>query len=482
MTQFNGFVRTKTYSDSLAESKTSGKIYFPTDRDCLIENGAVHDFLSSYAYDLEESNSYGVMFDTASSSPSCTRIGNMTMHKTLPVHSGMALVQLDSNGNEVRELTYEDGDEEYGDPDKRIMVRIPAHYRKFAETGTKRIVRLSQYALPGFHYVPKMYVGAFEAVLDRSSNILRSFVPECYAGLDEMSEEERAAWLANYRGGANDSSWDGTYRTQINKAATYLNLAEFRTAARNNNTADTCWNCYTYDVHKTVYWLFVTEYATLNCQLAYNSALTSEGYRQGGLGNGVTTISNWSTYNSYRPVVPVGVTRGGEDADLLLTNVVSHTIPGPDGDYATVSVPKYRGIENPFGHLWKWTDGILVDIHPGTDGLSEVYTVSDPSLFSSTGTDNYLHVGNEARTSNYAKSHIFGTYGEIIPDAVGGSSSTYLCDYHYTGIPAARTLRGVLFGGTADAGAYAGLACASSGYSPSYRNATVGSRLCYIPN
>lgn len=482
MTQFNGFVRTKTYSDSLTESKTSGKIYFPTDRDCLIENGAVHDFLSSYAYDLEESNSYGVMFDTASSNPACTRIGNMTMHKTLPVHSGMALVQLDDSGNELKELTYEDGDEEYGDPGKQIMVRIPAHYRKFTETGTKRIVRLSQYALPGFHYVPKMYVSAFEAVIDRSTSTLCSFVPECYSGLNEMSDEEKAAWLANYRGGANDSSWDGTYRTQINKAVTYLTLTEFRTAARKRNTANTCWNCYTYDVHKTIYWLFVTEYATLNCQLAYNSSLTSEGYRQGGLGAGVTTISDWNTYNNYRPVVPVGVTRGGEDADLLLTNVVSYTIPGPSGNYATVSVPKYRGIENPFGHIWKWTDGILVDIYPGTDGLSEVYTASDPSLFSSTGTGGYLHVGNEARTNDYAKSHIFGTYGEMIPDAVGGSSSTYLCDYHYTNIPATRTLRGVLFGGGAVNGASAGLAFARSYCTPVYRDAHFGSRLCYIPN
>ena len=80
------------------------------------------------------------------------------------------------------------------------------------------------------------------------------------------------------------------------------------------------------------------------------------------------------------------------------------------------------------------------------------------------------------------KSVIFGEGGEIIPDVVGGGSTTYFCDYHYTNIPSSgEVLRGVLFGGDAISGANAGLACANSGSAPSSALAGIGSRLCFIP-
>ena len=67
-----------------------------------------------------------------------------------------------------------------------------------------------------------------------------------------------------------------------------------------------------------------------------------------------------------------------------------------------------------------------------------------------------------------------------MPSVVGGGSSTYFCDYHYTNIPTAEALRGVLFGGYANIGAYAGFAWAGSTNAPSSTIAYVGSRLCFI--
>ncbi|EKC77108.1 hypothetical protein LEA_04345 [human gut metagenome] len=116
-------------------------------------------------------------------------------------------------------------------------------------------------------------------------------------------------------------------------------------------------------------------------------------------------------------------------------------------------VPRYRGVENPFGHVWQWTDGINIRISPteenGGDGLSKVFVCTDPAKFSDSGYDGYAHVGNEARAEGYVKEVIFGEGGEIMPSVVGGGSSTYFCDYHYTNIPTAEALRGVLFGGRA---------------------------------
>lgn len=91
------------------------------------------------------------------------------------------------------------------------------------------------------------------------------------------------------------------------------------------------------------------------------------------------------------------------------------------------------------------------------------------------------HVGNEARTESYVKEVIFGEGGEIMPSVVGGGSTTYFCDYHYTNIPTSEQLRGVLFGGSATYGASAGFVFASSLRAPSRTTAHFGSRLCFIP-
>ena len=152
----------------------------------------------------------------------------------------------------------------------------------------------------------------------------------------------------------------------------------------------------------------------------------------------------------------------------------------------TFSVPRYRGIENPFGHIWKWTDGINIRISPteanGGDGLSKVFVCNDPSKFSDTSYTGYVHVGNEARNEGYVKAIIFGEWGDIMPTTVGGGATSWFCDYHYTNIPTTETLRGVLFGGGAYSGADAGFASAHSIGAPSGTNAVVGSRLCFLPD
>ena len=75
---------------------------------------------------------------------------------------------------------------------------------------------------------------------------------------------------------------------------------------------------------------------------------------------------------------------------------------------------------------------------------------------------------------------IFGEFGDLIASVVGGGSTTYWCDYFYTNI-GSNALRGVLFGGTTGNGDRAGFGCAGTDNAPSSTAATVGSRLCFIP-
>ena len=417
---------------------------------------------------LEEQCAYGVEWDVTVADPTCTRVGNMALHKSLPIQSRMRGCLLDDDGKVVEYLDPNDwtGNDRTG-LRGQVMVEIPMHYRKFETEGTKRRVLISELPIPGYDVVPKVYVSAYEATVERSTSKLCSV-----ANINE-----------NYRGGNNNSSLDGQYNSFLGRPATSISRTNFRNYARNRKTGSTEWNCYTYDIHKTLFWLFVVEYATLNSQAGYNSEPTSEGYRQGGLGAGVTTWdSNWSTFNGYYPFVPCGHT----DSLGNRTGVVSYTAKNDDESITkTFDVPRYRGVENPFGHIWQWTDGINIRISPttdnGGDGLSKVYVCEDPSKFKDNGYDGYSHVGNEARTNGYVKEIIGGEGGEIMPEVVGGSSTTYFCDNHWTNIPTIEELRGVLFGGSANGGAFAGLASASSSYATSSTDAYFGSRLCFIP-
>lgn len=419
---------------------------------------------------LEEECSYGIEFDTTISSTSCTRIGNVALHKTLPIQSRMRGCLLDDDGKVVEYLDPRDwtGNDRTGQRGQ-VMVEMPMHYRKFETDGTKRRVRLSEHPLPGYHQVPQMYVSAYEASLERSTGKLCSVVN---AGTD-------------YRGGNNEASWDGTYRSLLGRPVTSINRTAFRTAARNRKSGSSEWNCYLYQVHKALFWLFTVEYATLNSQAAFNAELTSEGYRQGGLGAGVSdwSYSDWSTFNGVYPFVPCGHT----DTLGNSTGVVAYTALNADGsELKTSNVPRYRGVENPFGHIWKWTDGINVRISPteanGGDNLSKVFVCEDPSKLNDTNYNGYKHVGNEARTEGYVKEIIFGEEGEIMPSLVGCGSTQFFCDYHYTNIPTTEALRGVLFGGYANNGANDGLAYALSACTPSYSFTNIGSRLCFIPS
>lgn len=448
--------------DKVTGKGLSTNDYTDADKEKLTALGA----LLSYPEDVF---SYGVQFDTSISSPSCTRVGNVALHKTLPIQSRMRGCLLDDDGQVVEYLDPRDWTGQVRDGSRgQVMVEIPMHYRKFETNGTKRVVRLSEYPISGYHQVPKMYVSAYEASIERSTGKLCSVVNDG----------------ADYRGGNNNANYDGTYRSFLGRPVTSINRTAFRSAARKRKSGSSEWNCYLYQVHKALFWLFTVEYATLNSQAAFNAELTSEGFRQGGLGEGVSDWSNsdWSNFNGHCPFVPCGHT----DTLGNSTGVVAYTVYNADGsELKTLNVPRYRGVENPFGHIFKWTDGINVRISPteanGGDNLSKVFVCEDPSKLNDTNYNGYKHVGNEARTNGFVKEIIFGEDGEIMPSLVGGGSTQFFCDFHWTKIPTTEKLRGVMFGGYALYDVYDGLAYAHSVYAPSDFQTNVGSRLCFIP-
>lgn len=411
--------------------------------------------------DLEERYAYGVEWDTASSSPDGVRVGNMQLHRELPIQSKLRSVILDNNGgikNYLNNSNWGNIDTEY--LTESIMTEIPEHWYKFYQDGTKFRMMLSAMPLPGYNHIDQFYISSFESGIDRSSSTL-------------ISSYGVGSTNVNKRGGDNTSEWDGTYRSLLGCPVTYLTRDQFRQAARKRGSG---WEMYTYGAHKTLFWLFAVEYATLNSQKPFNAQKDANGFSQGGLGEGASQMTDWINFNNANPLIPCGYTNEFGNGSGEKAYVVKNA---SDGTHATLMANRYRGIENPFGHVWKYTDGANIQVTTGDAGLSILWTTDDPSNFSDTSYTGYDKKGNICRTSGYAKKMLLGENGDIIPTEVDGSSSTYWCDYYRTTI----TIDGifvVLAGSSANGALGNGLASIYGGYtSNSARD--IGTRLCFFP-
>ena len=418
----------------------------------------------------EEVYSYGIEKDFRIETSEAIRVGNPDLHRDLPIHNLMRGCLLDDDGNIVEYLPQNDWTTATRDGSKgQVMVHIPAHYRKFYTKDEGNIIgiRISLYPIKGYHYVPDMFIGAYEAALDRVNNKLCSVVNNS----------------PNFRGGSNKSDWDNTYRSLLGRPCTNIFISDAQDKARNRGSI--YWNTYLYQCHQTLCWLYVIEYANFNCQLSYNGKLTSSGYHQGGLGEGVSNLleSEWVKYNNYNPFIPCGYT----DSLGNNTGTIDYTLYNEDNTILKIThVPRYRGIENPFGHIFKYLINVNIvvsaDVANGGNGLSKVYVCDDLTKFSNTSVDDYTYIGNLARTEGFIKTLIFGENGCIFPSSIGGTSTYPIGDKIITDIhSSSEILEYAFINGISQYNVGIGLFYIHTG---SFKNSALyfGSRLCYVKN
>lgn len=411
--------------------------------------------------DLEERYAYGVEWDTASSSPDGVRVGNMQLHRELPVQSKIRGVILDNKGgikSYLNNSNWSNINTEY--LTESVMTEIPEHWYKLYQYGTKFRMMLSAIPLPGYSHINQFYISSFESGIDRSSSTL---ISSCGVGSTNV----------NKRGGDNTAEWDSTYRSLLGRPVTNLTRDQFRQAARKRGSG---WEMYTYGAHKTLFWLFAVEYATLNSQKPFNAQKDANGFSQGGLGNGPTQMTDWTNFNNNNPLIQCGYTNEFGNGSGEKAYVVKNA---SDGTHATLMANRYRGIENPFGHIWKHTDGANIQVTTGDSGLSILWTTSDPSNFSDTSYTGYDKKGNVCRINGHVKKMLLGEDGDIIATEVGGSTSTYWCDNYYTSTSVSR-MQLVVVGGRSDDGLNAGLVDVGTTNSSGIAN-NIGSRLCFFP-
>ena len=415
------------------------------------KQATVEDVMNLYG----ETAAYGIKINI--STGVVTRVGNATLHRTLPIQNRMRGCLLSDAGavnSYLPDLNWTGADRTGASG--QVMVEVPLHYFKCWVDGGYAYIMISEYELPGYKLIPKHYVGAYQAALDGT----------------------KLCSVANpaLRGG-DGTDWDGTYRSLLGMPRTYMRRYEYKAAAR-LRSATTEWNVWMYNSYVALTWLMCIEYGTLNLQLPVNALLDSNGYKQGGLGAGVSNLvsATWNTYNSYNPFIPCGYSDGLGNR----SGEVAFTMPTEYGELTTY-VNRYRGVELPFGHIWQWIDGINIEVKTDADGgTSKVYVCEDPANLSDTVYTNYEYRGLLPRTNGYVKEALLGSNGDIAPSVVGAGETSYYCDYFYTGVSSSE-LKGALVGGAADYGSDCGPFCVYSSGAPSYRLAHLGSRLCFMP-
>lgn len=427
---------------------------------------------------LEDIYSYGVEWDTTVADPALTRIGNPLLHKSLPIQSqykgcvannGVVNYYLDPN-DWSKKITGEDS--VLDGTDGTVRVHTPKFYGKSGtnvQDSNKKWVRISTIKMDDtWIEIPEMLIDAYRSTV----NTTTSATPKAVSVVNTT---------AQFRGGgnrtANDTYLDtDAFRSDLGKPRTNISRANMRTYATNAGSEMLC-----YEYYKWIfYWAWVIEYATFNSQAAYNAELTAEGYHQGGLGDGVTTWdgTNWNNYNSYYPLTPCGYCNEFGNFTGVKDLVIPETVVSETVTVATKTfkVPRWRGFDNPFGDIWTNLDGVILE-RTAANQPSSVYTTTDTSAF---GDDNTAKgkmtvAGTEVASDGYIKAFDLGEKGEIIPSAVGGSNTTYMCDYHYCNA-SSTALRTLIVGGRAADGSAAGLGYFHSSAGVGYANTDVGFR------
>lgn len=409
---------------------------------------------------LEEFDWYGVSWSETSSNPDCTRIGNMDMHRTLPIQSMMKGYLYFKDGNPLYRMLklndswtkcenysaggWRDVDTLLEDNNINVMIKIPEFWwiDDYTESTETHNLKICPHAKPGWYHHKEAYVSAYEGYID-----------------------------GNY------------YRSSKNKIPSVnFTRSAVRPKARANGLGNS-WNIYTYNEHRAICHLFLVEYATRNSQKAVNTALTVEGFRQGGLGSGCTTgtvtINGATTYS----FIPTGSSDSlGSGSGEVTVTIQQTDSSGSNTTTTTRKCNRYRGIENPFGHVWKHTDDVI-SVYISGYGARFWYKCDSPDHFGdSISNDNpyYKNIAANAVVTGYkTKIVTTSTCDFFALSCNNGSETTYWCDYNWDNTD--DSLHCLLIGGYSGSGGAASLFALHSNDGVGSSGARVGSRLTYLP-
>lgn len=433
--------------------------YASTNADDILSSPATtqrpSNFVLGNIKTLDAPDWYGVSWSETSSNPDCTRIGNMDMHRTLPIQSMMKPFSFQTLSwyKEQYVPLQEDFVNSYYNHNTNIssgqvsnasntMIKIPEFWYTddYVPSTKTHNLKLCPHAKPGWYHHKEAYVSAYEV----------------YKNDDRLISVKGQLPTVNF------------------------NRTDGRTWARANGfDGEAKWNLYTYEEHRAICHLFLVEYATRNSQKAVNTQLTPEGFRQGGLGSGCTTgiatINGAQTWS----FIPTGSSDSlGSGSGEVTVTIQQTDSSGSNTSTITRKCNRYRGIENPFGHIWKHTDDII-SVYNGD--YRTWYKSMKPDQFSTNKNTSYKPLCSSTMVSGGYKTEIKATptCDFFAMSVSGGSENTYWCDYNWDNTDASEHC--LLIGSNSGGGGWAGLFYLASDDEVGHSSATIGSRLTYLP-
>ena len=421
--------------------------------------------------DGEKQFAYGVLIDFRDGKKTdedgvVTRIGNMDFHRTLPCHTHAGQVYDIVNKQVVCKLNPEDWNLPY---DGKTAAEIKAAM----ETPTNTIEI----------HVDKFYCSS--KVLHRNSNgnpdLFKVMFSPVKLNSNYFEVKEQAIdfrkdrlvkidndWrpVANLAEPNNASLLGGTQRYTNNAISITANnngkvpITNISRVNMRNFAQDGRYMMNYYSYQYVLYWAFVIEYATLNSQKEVINELDVNGFHQGGLGIGMTSINeiitSWTRGDYYfdsdnasysRPTVRnIGVTNSiGNGSGEIVTQENGRTY----------HQNRYRGFEFPFGDICLFVDGcgcFIVKEFVGVDGENNEIKKEYIHYYLTNNPDNYVdtpskvkekmelvgkvepHSNSYSYDDGYLACAVIADKALLIPcETVGADGNSYFCDYQYGG-------------------------------------------------
>ena len=291
-----------------------------------------------------------------------------------------------------------------------------------------------------FVTIPKMWIkwikasdGSLDGFKCASRQVDNSyFIPDCFLNPNGSGYLDKIG-IGKYEGSGTSSK---IYSKSNSTCLVSITRATARSAARSYGTSSNYYNGYQ-QLDMSMYVLY-----NMLCMMYYRTANIQTVY--------------------------AGRTSGYSSAQATGS---CDSINGKNGWNTTTGCVKMLGVENPYGNILKWVDGIVFS-------SSTIYAHRLPGDFSDTTTNGVVLGFSRPASSQYISKITAGTnanaYSYVYASAVAGSANTYYGDYcwYYSG--------GVvlLVGGSWDNGAAAGLWCLRGSSDAYYSYGGIGCRLC----
>ena len=270
-------------------------------------------------------------------------------------------------------------------------------------------------------------------------------------GLEANTAVNVINYHTNLRGGSNTTTFDeylgvDNFRCQLGKARTNLPLATMRSYSQKTDGGQMLYK----QIWEAIVWSYVIEYADFDVKKTYNSELTTEGYHQGGLGNGVIEGTDLRDYNNNEKFVP-------NDYTLELGNNTGIKNRVAKENQISWNVPHWRGF-NVFwyGDIWINIDNMLTK-YDTTKQKRIWYYTDDVSKFSNDITNKEHQIeGLSNVTENWLQEVRINNKGDIIPSKIANNVN-YKNSYHWNYTDS--SIHTTFTGGGATLGSHCGLLC-----------------------